>query len=87
MQLEIKYSKIFYKQYHKLDEKIKAKVIERIRLLSKDEFSLLLNNHKLKGEYGGCRSINISGDIRMIYMKEGLQIVILLQVGAHSQLY
>ena len=87
MQLEIKYSKNFYKQYHKLGDKIKIKVIERTRLLSRDEFNPLLNNHKLKGEYDGCRSVNVSGDIRIIYMKEGLQVVLLLQVGTHSQLY
>lgn len=87
MQLEIKYSKNFYKQYHKLDEKIKIKVIERVRLLSQDEFNHILNNHKLKGEYEGCRSISVSGDIRIIYIKEGLQLLLLLHVGTHSQLY
>jgi addiction module RelE/StbE family toxin len=87
MQVEVKYSKRFYKQYHKLDTKIKTKLLERVRLLSHDEFNPILNNHKLNGEFDGCRSINVSGDIRIIYIKEGLQIILLLQIGTHSQLY
>ncbi len=85
--LEIKYHKNFQKQYNKLDKKLKDKVKEKIKIFLIDEFDYRLNNHKLNGEYDGCRSINVPGGMRIIYMKEGVQLVLLLQVGTHSQLY
>ena len=67
--------------------KIQQKTVERIEILCVDEFNLILNNHRLKGEFLGQRSVNVTGDIRIIYRKEGSTIILLLQIGSHSQLY
>ena len=61
------FRKDFKKNYKKLSPKIKIKLDDRLRLFSKDEFSPILNNHALTGEYKGYRSINISGDLRAVF--------------------
>ena len=87
MQFQIARTKQFIKQYNKLPSKIQQKTVERIEILCVDEFNLILNNHRLKGEFLGQRSVNVTGDIRIIYRKEGSTIILLLQIGSHSQLY
>lgn len=49
-----------------------------------------LNNHALSGEFTGCRSLDVTGDYRIIFedIWGGIyEIVELLDVGTHSQLY
>lgn len=43
------------------------KADERILLFAKNPFHEILRNHSLSGEYNGCRSINITGDYRIIF--------------------
>ncbi len=64
----------------------KRKFIERRNIFLKDEFHPVLNNHALKGEYHGYRSINVTGDIRAIF-KRGFEYVIFVEIGSHSKLY
>ena len=87
MSLQVVRTKTFIKQYNKLGGNIQGKVISRLELLVEDEFNITLNNHPLKGEFVGMRSINITGDIRLIYEKQNNVILLLLQLGTHSQLY
>lgn len=63
------YSSHYHKQYKKLSQKIKDKVFSRLEILIINEFDPILNNHSLHGEYGSYRSINITGDIRLIYKR------------------
>jgi addiction module RelE/StbE family toxin len=63
------------------------KITDRLKLFLSDEFSPILNNHHLHGEYNSCRSINITGDVRVIYKKMPGEICYLLEIGTHSQLY
>jgi addiction module RelE/StbE family toxin len=51
-----------------------------------DEFDYILNNHKLKPPYDEYRSINITGDFRLLYKKMG-DIFVFAKMGTHSQLY
>ncbi|MBF8249841.1 MAG: toxin of the YafQ-DinJ toxin-antitoxin system [Candidatus Levybacteria bacterium] len=76
----------FKKQLDKLTKSQKEKFKERSNILIRDEFHPILNNHALKGGYGGCRSINVGGDLRAIYIKsyEG---VLFIAIGSHSKLY
>ena len=78
---------IFKKQYKKLNKDLVAKIAERLKFFETDEFSPILNNHKLAHDYEGFRSINITGDWRIIYRKEGNDIVLLHRVGTHHQLF
>lgn len=78
--------KNFKKHYKKLTESQKRKFKERRDLFMQDEFNPVLNNHALRGKYQGYRSINITGDLRVIYKKE-LGDVLFVAIGSHSNLY
>lgn len=77
--------KDFIKDFRKLSKK-KEKFAERILLFEKDEFNPILNNHALRGNYSGYRSINITGDLRAIYRKINNE-VMFIAIGSHSNLY
>lgn len=80
------YSSQFKKQYKKLSEKIKIQTKTRINILIEDEFSPILKNHKLHGEFSKYRSINITGDIRVVYRKTTNGFYF-FAIGSHSKLY
>jgi len=81
------YSAEFKKRYKKLPRSAKEKTIARLELLAQDEFAPLLNNHPLRGKYEAYRSINITGDIRLVYRKPEPGTYFLVTIGTHSQLY
>lgn len=83
----IKRTKRFSKAFEKYDKKIQLKIIERIELLLDNPSDPKLNIHPLKGELKGIYSFNVTGDFRIWYRKEGNEIILLLSVGTHSQLY
>lgn len=84
--MEIKLHKNFEKQYLKLTTSQKGKFKERRNLFLIDEFNPVLNNHSLNGKYLGCRSINVTGDLRIIFKREG-NYIIFLTIDSHSNLY
>lgn len=85
--LQFVYYKNFKKVYKKLPTKIERAVKQRLRLFALSPFDAVLNNHPLRGKYLGCRSINITGNFRLVYSEESDNVVVLVDVGTHSQLY
>jgi addiction module RelE/StbE family toxin len=77
----------FKKQYRKLPKNIQARVDSRIRLFLEDPFNEILRNHPLSGEYSDCRSINITGDYRIIYEEDTGGFIKFLLIGTHDELY
>ncbi len=77
----------FNKSFIKLSKKDREKFDKRIDLFIEDEYSPILNNHKLHGEYVGYRSINITSDIRVIYRIMNEDARLLYAIGTHSELY
>ena len=84
--MDIVFSKKFYRNHTKLDLKIKQRFINRLKLFRKNRYHPILNNHKLQGGWINHNSINITSDIRAIYIKEG-GIIIFKTIGTHSDLY
>lgn len=84
--MEIQYHKNFIKAFKKCDKRIQKKFFERRNLFLLNEFHPLLSNHGLSGDFKGSRSINITGDFRVIYVKTDVGILF-LDIGTHSQLY
>lgn len=84
--MKIKLHKNFEKGYKKLTSNEKKKFKERRDLFLQDEFNPILNNHALKGNYLGYRSINVTGDLRAIYKREE-NLAIFVAVKSHSNLY
>ncbi|MFA5954488.1 MAG: type II toxin-antitoxin system mRNA interferase toxin, RelE/StbE family [Patescibacteria group bacterium] len=83
----VRYHRDFKKQFQKLTLKQQSQFDERLAIFSNDPFASQLNNHSLRGVYQGCRSINISGDLRVIYVADNEGVALLIAIGTHSQLY
>lgn len=79
--------KNFEKQYIKVSPKIKKKFKERRDIFFSNEFNMLLNNHPLQSKYKGYRSINITGDFRVVYKRIRRDVVIFIAIDRHSNLY
>ena len=79
--------RVFERQYKKLSNELQKKVGERLALLIVDERNPLLNDHKLNPPFEGYRSINISGDYRLVYKKLAPDGCFLRAVGTHHQLF
>lgn len=84
---QFEYSNKFLKKFGKASKKIQAQVEERLRIFSSDQFNPILNNHSLHGEYTGCRSINITGNWRLVYENKGDNHYLLIDIGTHPQLF
>ncbi len=80
-------NRVFKRQFQKLESKLQTKIRERIDMLVIDEFNPVLNNHKLGPPYVSFRSINITGDYRLIYKRLTEGTYYLRAVGTHHQLY
>ncbi len=82
----IRYSKNFKKQFKKLPKYAVDKFEERLNLFLQNSNNPILNNHKLHGKYKEHRSIDITGDYRLIFYKQDISLD-LEAVGTHSELY
>lgn len=85
--MRIDRSSKFNRKFKRLPAEIKARVGERLALFVADEFNPRLGNHKLHGKYVGCRSIDITGDYRIIYERQSDEICLLITLGTHPELY
>ncbi len=77
----------YEKDYKRLTRELTLKVYQRLELFSVNEFDPLLNNHKLKYEYEGFRSINLTGDWRIVFRKIDDKYILLHRIGTHHQLF
>lgn len=77
----------FKKQYRKLREEEKRRFKGRRNLFIQNPFHPLLNNHALHGEYRDYRSINVGGDLRVIYKETDVNIAQFILINTHSNLY
>lgn len=84
--MTISYSKNFVKQAKKLSPELRKKLLERIEIFSENQLHSTLRNHQLKGKYKEYRSIDITGDVRALYLQKENE-AIFDAVGTHSQLY
>ena len=85
--MKISFHKKFIKKYKKVPPLIKAKFKERRNLFLHNPFHPLLNNHPLYGEYAGHRSINITGDWRLIFKALDKDEVLFYEIDTHAELY
>lgn len=78
--------KDFEKDLKKASTKVQEKFFDRLTLFEKDQFNPILNNHALKGEYLGYRSINVTGNLRAIFKITGEEATFVV-LDSHSNLY
>jgi addiction module RelE/StbE family toxin len=84
--MKVSYSKNFRRQYAKLPPQIKQKADERILLWVRNPRDSVLRDHALQGKYKSHRSIDITGDVRALYIEHDDGITFAL-IGTHAQLY
>jgi addiction module RelE/StbE family toxin len=84
--MEIITSRKFDKSFKKQSLKVKKEFESRIELFIIDINDPVLRTHKLSGNLKNLWSFNVSGDIRVIYIKVDSNII-LLNIGSHSDLY
>ncbi|RWZ78390.1 MAG: type II toxin-antitoxin system mRNA interferase toxin, RelE/StbE family [Candidatus Microsaccharimonas sossegonensis] len=80
------YSKLFIKQAKKLKPEVRKKLQQRIAVFCENPLTPYLRNHALKGKYKEYRSIDVTGDIRALYLQRDTEAIFDI-VGTHSQLY
>lgn len=85
--MKVRFHKKFAKSYNQLDSKISCAFENRLRIFLANPYHAKLCNHPLKGKWQGYRSINISGDFRVVYKEMSEEEVIFITIGSHSQLY
>lgn len=79
--------KNFEKNYKKLKELEKQAFKDRRTVFLENQFDPILNNHPLGGKYRGYRSINITGDLRVIFEVLSEELVYFITIDTHSNLY
>lgn len=77
----------FERQFAKLPKEIQVKARERIHILVTDSANPVLHDHKLNPPFEGYRSINITGNYRLVYKKTEPDTYYLRAIGTHHQLY
>ena len=88
--MKVKLDPDLLKKLKKLDVRIRNRFREKILLFSKNPNDPMLNNHTLKREYQGLRSIDITNDYRAVYeeLTVGEDIVAYFSLlGTHKELY
>ena len=83
----LQYTPRFKKQYKKLPTKFQQQFDERLKIFVQDPTNPILRVHPLKGQHRGYWSMNVSGDLRAIYLNKGDELVIFAFIGTHSHLY
>lgn len=80
--------KTFDKKFKKQSIKIKKEFEKRMGIFLDNPNHPILNIHKLSGgNLKGLWSFNLSGDIRVIFDKSHKDVIILIYIGSHSELY
>ena len=89
--MHIIFHKFFQKKLKKRTAKERDQFNNRLRIFTSDSNNPILNNHALHGKYLGCRSINVTGDLRAVYkiqneVKNG-DIALFVDIDNHPNLY
>ena len=86
--MTVRYGRHFKKQFRKLPPKTQRQFERRLKLFLADSRHPMLNIHALSGKYDRCLSMNVSGDIRVIFEHQrDRSEILLLKISTHSQLY
>lgn len=88
--MNVKLSPDFLKKLKKSNVKIRKSFKEQILLFSRNPQDLRLDNHPLKKEWQGYKSIDITADWRAIYLEVQIgkeSVAYFVALGTHNQLY
>jgi addiction module RelE/StbE family toxin len=83
----VRLHRVFVKKFTKLHPKLREKFKERKDLFVENPVHPTLNNHALHGDRAGQWSINITGDMRALYVFQGDEAILFIDIDTHSNLY
>lgn len=65
-----------------------AKLLEVVRLLEYElPIPATMRPHKLSGNYLGCMECHVANDFLLVWIDEKRNVIRLLRVGSHSELF
>ncbi len=85
--LKIRFHRNFEKQFKKLPASVKQRFFKRLEIFEQFPYHPTLNTHILRGTFDGYQSINVTGDVRAIFMMNDRNIAFFVAIGTHGQLY
>ncbi len=80
-------SKRFEKEFSKLPKTTRNKAIIALQKFVKNPNDISLRNHELTGKLKNHFSINVTGDIRAVYVFVESDFIQFVGIGSHSKLY
>lgn len=76
-----------FKKYRNQHEKLR-KLLEVFRMLENEEvLPPKYKAHKLIGQYNNCMECHIESDFLLIWVDEELDVIEILRLGTHSELF
>lgn len=90
---EIDYSSQFERDYKRESKSPENKDLDKklesiIDFISSDlRLPRKHQDHALKGEYSGTRECHVKSDLLLIYFKTGKNLLTLVRLGSHSELF
>ncbi|VVB91010.1 Bacterial toxin of type II toxin-antitoxin system, YafQ [uncultured archaeon] len=89
--MTVQYDPALLKKLKKLNVRTRNRFFERIKIFEKNHQEPILNNHALKRDYEGYRSIDITNDYRAIYEEvasgEDEPVAYFIAIGTHKELF
>ncbi len=86
--MKIEYSKKFLKKYKKASPKIQETFKIKLKTFLKNKYDRSLNYHLLLGKLKGVSSINLGGDLRVLFIENNKKkLIYFITIGSHSELY
>lgn len=88
--MTVKFDPEFLIKLKRLDIRIRKSFKERLIIFIENPHNSQLNNHPLKRNYLGYRSIDITKDWRAIFsekIEDGETIAFFVAIGTHQELY
>lgn len=82
--MNITYTPTFVKLFGKLENDLQEEVLEKIELLKKRENHEILKVHKLTGALKGRYSFSVNYKIRIIFIYQEKEEILLLAIGSHD---
>jgi len=85
--MTIRFSKRFVKQLAALLASVQRAAYVRIDVMANNPDDPILRRHRLAGRLRHLWSIDITGDVRVLYEIVGDELIVYQMIGTHSQLY
>lgn len=82
----VKWRKSFKKDYNRLNKRQKEAWTHALRVFFEDSRCKKLRRHKLSGKYKGLESIDITPDLRLLFLEDE-NFFVFYYLKNHSQLY